>query len=199
MMRTSCVLWREWNGLKLLLRPSKFIHCFHFSFPHKCQVGFHFLLSLYERINPHGPGSLKDGYDQKYMKAACQCCMWSHKTERGAGTLNLALSVTFGFNLGAKQNRNTTILSFYFDLRDPPSLMEVKLEADTSGEAHLSDCVRRMALIASLGSLMTMAYLRAECLTNTATLRSRGSVHRAPRDESEWEIFQACELIRLHV
>lgn len=77
--------------------------------------------------------------------------------------------------------------------------MEVKLEADTSGEAHLSICVRRMALIASLGSLMTMAYLRAERLTNTATLRSRGSVHRTPLDESEWEMFQACELIRLHV
>lgn len=76
--------------------------------------------------------------------------------------------------------------------------MEVKLEADTSGEAHLSVCVRRMALIASLRSLM-MAYLRAERLTNTATLRSRGSVHRTPLDESEWEMFQACELIRLHV
>lgn len=77
--------------------------------------------------------------------------------------------------------------------------MEVKLEADTSGEAHLSVCVRCMALIASLGSLMTMAYLRAERLTNTATLRSRGSVHRTPLDESEWEMFQAFELIRLHV
>lgn len=73
------------------------------------------------------------------------------------------------------------------------------MEADTSSEARLSICVRRMALIGSLSSLMMMAYLRAERLTNTATLRSRGSVHRTPLDESEWEMFQACELIRLHV
>lgn len=80
------------------------------------------------------------------------------------------------------------------------SVVEGKSEADTHpGEPHVSVCVWCMAVIASIGSVMTTAYLRAERLTNTALLRSRGSVHRTLLDESEWEMFQACELIRLHV
>lgn len=163
-------------------------------------------------IHLHGPGSLKDGYDQKYKKAACQRSMWSYWTgilKRGSGTLKsdpfcaekCAMSwdnnIWISFVCQTKQ-KLTTILPFYFDSYDPPSVVEVKSEADTPVKL-ICRSVWCMALIASIGSVMTMAYLRAECLTNTASLRSRGSVHRTLLDESEWEIFQACELIRLHV
>lgn len=148
-----------------------------------------------------------------YMKAACQRSMWSYWTgilKRGAGTLNSAPfcaekggiswanNIWISFVCQTKQ-KLTTILSFYFDRYYPHCLVEFKLEADTSSEAHLSVCVRCMPLIASIGPLMTLAYLRAESLTNTAMLGSQGSVHRTLLDESEWEIFQACELICLHV
>lgn len=147
------------------------------------------------------------------MKAACQRSMWSYWTgilKRGAGTLNLAPfcaekgSISLANNIWISfvcqtKQKLTTILSFYFDRYDPHVLVEFKLEADTSGEAHLSVCVGCTPLIASIGPLMTLAYLRAESLTNTATFRSQGSVHRTLLDESEWEIFQACELICLHV
>lgn len=131
--------------------------------------------------------------DQGFWKQRCWNIQFSPYCAEKAACVG---PTTFGFHLGAKQNQSTTTLSLYLDKYDPQILMEVKLEADTSWSSFLHLC-------ATLGfdciSRLSNDYLRAERLTNTATLRSRGSVHRTPLDESEWEMFQACELIRLHV
>lgn len=222
MMRTSCFLGLERNKLKppLAFAPSVQVHfCF-------LLLSFFFSTQVSNRLSPSFDikaaymkglirmvlGALKmDMIKNTWRQLVSDLC--GHIEQgfwRGAGTLNSdpfcaekggiswANNIWISFVCQTKQ-KLTTILSFYFDRYDPHSLVEFKLEADTSGEAHLSVCVRCTVLIASIGPLMTLAYLRAESLTNTATLRSQGSVHRTLLDESEWEIFQACKLIRLHV
>lgn len=74
-------------------------------------------------INPHGPGSLKDGHDKKYIHVVI---LNRDCEERGAGTLNVAEkcamswanNIWISFVCQTKQ-KHTTILPFYFDRFDP--------------------------------------------------------------------------------
>lgn len=79
MMRTSCFLWLEWNELKLF-SPSVQVYSI-LSFFFSTQVSNRHSLSFdikaaYMKGLIHMV--LGDGHDKKYMKAACQHCMWSY-------------------------------------------------------------------------------------------------------------------------
>lgn len=135
-----------------------------FSFPNKCQIGFHFLLILRQlTLNNWSTWSwemdmIKNTWrqlvsivcghnEQRFWRKRCWDFKFSSFCVEKAACVG---PTTFGFYLGAKQNPSTTILSFFFDIYYPRGgLIRSRHLRRSSfvrlGAAHGFDCISRLS------------------------------------------------------